>query len=152
MLPKIDRQSPVPQWLSKNESKICKVLSHTVSSAMLMATSGGLLPPSAAGTAELIAKFDTIFDCLNSTSFECPKIYNHPLSSQPHHFKFIADMCSLVGRIKVTDQKLQRMSLPTQSCGKYRTACWSCCLWYWLQLSKVCPRNGYLSWKSLVPP
>jgi hypothetical protein len=31
-----------------------------------MATSGGLLPPSVAGTAELIAQFDTIFDCLNA--------------------------------------------------------------------------------------
>ena len=112
--PKLTSNHLYPNGFQKMKVKFAtQVLSHTVSSAMLMATSGGLLPPSAVGTAELIAQFDTIFDCLNSTSFECPKIYNHPLSSQSHHFKFIADMCSLVGRIKVTDQKLEKMSLPT---------------------------------------
>jgi hypothetical protein len=102
--PKLTSNHLYPNGFQKMKVKFAtQVLSHTVSSAMLMATSGGLLPPSAVGTAELIAQFDTIFDCLNSTSFECPKIYNHPLSSQSHHFKFMADMCSLVGRLKVTD-------------------------------------------------
>jgi hypothetical protein len=58
-----------------------QVLSHTVSAAMLMAVSGGLLPPSAAGTAELVANFDNIFDSLNSTSFKSHKPHNRPITA-----------------------------------------------------------------------
>lgn len=102
--PKLTTNHLYPNNFQKMKVKLAtQVLSHTVSSAMLMATSGGLLPPSAVGTAELIAQFDKIFDCLNSTSFDSSKIYNHPLSSESHHFKFMADMCSLVGRIKVKE-------------------------------------------------
>ena len=80
-----------------------QILSHIVASAISMAVSGCLLPPSAVGTAELIDQLDKTFDCLNSSSFQTPKICNHPLSSQSHHIKFMTDMCSLVGRIIVKD-------------------------------------------------
>jgi hypothetical protein len=66
---------------------VTQVLSHTVSAAMLMAVSSNLLPPSAAGTAEFVAKFDEIFDCLNSSSFKSPKPHNRPITGQ---------MCSFV--------------------------------------------------------
>ncbi len=39
-----------------------QILSHTVSAAMLVAATGGLLNPCAIGTAEMISKFDQIFE------------------------------------------------------------------------------------------
>ena len=45
-------------------------IAHIVSAAMLLlAVNGNLLPPSAAGTAELMSNFEKIFDCLNSATF-----------------------------------------------------------------------------------
>ena len=45
-----------------------QVLSHTVAAAISTYVSVGILPASAAGTAEFITTFDKIFDCLNSSS------------------------------------------------------------------------------------
>ena len=102
--PKLTNSHLYPNNFQKMKVKLAtQILSHTVASAIFMAVSGCLLPSSTVGTAELIDQLDKIFDCLNSSSFQTPKIYNHPLSSQSHHIKFMTNMCSLVGRIKVKD-------------------------------------------------
>jgi hypothetical protein len=75
---------------------VTQVLSHTVSAAMLMAVSSNLLPPSAAGTAEFVAKFDEIFDFPNSSSFKSQKPHNRPITSKLDHCKFMGQMCSFV--------------------------------------------------------
>jgi hypothetical protein len=72
--PKLTKKHLSPNNFEKMKVKLAtQVLSHTVSAAMLMALSSNVLPPSAAGTAELMAKFE-IFDCLNS-SVGLPKCY-----------------------------------------------------------------------------
>ena len=62
-----------------------QVLSHTVSAAMLMSISLGTLPPSTAGTAEIISTFAQHFDCLNNSSLKASKSYRRPmLNNSPH--------------------------------------------------------------------
>ncbi len=102
--PKLTNRHLYPNNFQKMKVKLAtQVLSHTVSSVMLTAVSGGLLPPSAVGTAEFIEKFDQTFDCLNSSSFKTPKLYKKPLTSQSHHFAFLAEMQSLVNKLEVKD-------------------------------------------------
>ena len=47
-----------------------QLLRNTVSAAILLVASGGLLPASAIGAADVV---DNIFDCLNSSSFTSHK-------------------------------------------------------------------------------
>ena len=66
-----------PNGFLKMKVKLAtQVLSHSVAAALNMAVSGGLLSASAAGTAEMVSKFDEIFDCLNSSTFNTPKELN----------------------------------------------------------------------------
>ena len=61
-----------------------QVMSHTVSAAMLMAVSGGLLTPSAAGTAELVA---------NS--------HKRPITAESDHCQFMNEMRTFMKGITV---------------------------------------------------
>ena len=102
--PKLTNAHLHPNNFEKMKVKlVTQILSQTVASAIFMAVSGCFLPPSAVGTAELIDQLDKTFDCLNSSSFQTPKTYNHRLSSQSHQIKFMTDMCSLVGGVIVKD-------------------------------------------------
>jgi hypothetical protein len=77
--PKLTTQHLHPNGFTKMKVKLAtQVLSHTVSATILMAVSGGLLPASSTGTAELHSLFDETFDCLNSSTFNTPKIANRP--------------------------------------------------------------------------
>ena len=51
-----------------------QVLSHTVAATMCKYVCVGALPSSAMGTAEFIEKFDSIFDCVNSSSLQSTKV------------------------------------------------------------------------------
>ena len=100
--PKLTKKHLSPNNFEKMKVKLAtQVLSHTVSAAMLMAVSGNLLPPSAAGTAEFVAKFDEIFDCLNSSSLRSKKTRNRPITSKSDHLAFMGQMCSFVKSISV---------------------------------------------------
>ena len=65
--PKLTSKHMCPNGFLKMKVKLAtQVLYHSVAAALTMAVSGGLL--SAAGTAEMVSKFDEIFDCLNSST------------------------------------------------------------------------------------
>ena len=81
-----------------------QVLSHSVSSTMLMMVSLGAMPASAAGTAELISNFDKIFDCLNSSSPRSPKLYRQGMSNDTIHKQFLTEMLTFIKSIKVVDR------------------------------------------------
>ncbi|CAB4016533.1 Hypothetical predicted protein, partial [Paramuricea clavata] len=78
-----------------------QVLSHSVEAALMMAISGGLLPASASGTAELVSHFDDIFDCLNSSTFSTPKECNRPMTASSKHMQTMKDKLEFVKKIKV---------------------------------------------------
>ena len=82
-----------------------QVLSHTVASMMNMYISLGALLPSAVGTAVFITNLDNIFDCLNSSSLNSPKVYKKPMSKDSPHHQFIVDMLEFIGSIKVINKQ-----------------------------------------------
>ena len=81
-----------------------QILSHSVSATILTYSSLGALPSTAADTAELVANFDKIFDCLNSSTLNSPKEHRRPMSDKSVHDKFLSDMLLFIKSIKVIDR------------------------------------------------
>ena len=50
-----------------------QVISHTVAASLCTYVSVGVLSSSAMGTAEFLSKFNSIFDCLNSSTTQSTK-------------------------------------------------------------------------------
>jgi hypothetical protein len=69
----------------------------------MMAISGGLLPASASGTAELVSHFYYIFDCLKSSTFSTPKECNRPVTASSKHMQTMKEKLEFVKKIKVID-------------------------------------------------
>lgn len=76
------------------------VFSHTVAAAILMCVSVNALPPSAAGTAEFLLKFDKIFDSLNSSNLNSPKPHRRAMSASSVHKEFIPRAIQFVKSLK----------------------------------------------------
>ena len=85
-----------------------QVLSHSVAATILMSVSLNALPQNAAGTAELVSNFDSIFDCLNSSSTKGPKIFRRAISEHSNHKNFLTDMLLFIQSIKVVNPDNQK--------------------------------------------
>jgi hypothetical protein len=102
--PKLTHRHMSPNGFLKMKVKLAtQVLSHSVAAAMMMAISGGLLPASATGTAEMVSQFDEIFDCLNSSTFSTPKESNRPMTASSKHIETMKEKLEFVKKIKVID-------------------------------------------------
>ena len=63
-----------PNNFKKMKVKLAtQVISHTVAASLCTYVSLGALPSSAMGTAEFIQKFDSVFDCVNSSTLQSSK-------------------------------------------------------------------------------
>lgn len=108
--PKLTQKHISPNGFTKMKVKYAtQVMSHTVGSTLCMYIALGALPPSAVGTAELIANMDNIFDCLNSSSLNSTKIYKKALSEDSAHHKFIDDMLPFIQSIKVKEDVTNKL-------------------------------------------
>lgn len=117
--PKLTNNHMHPNGFTKMKVKLAtQVLSHTVSAAMMMAVSGGLLPASASGTAELLANFDQIFDCLTSSSLHTPKEEFRPVTNTSQHEQMMSKMKSFVKSIKLIDPKSKKNVTSSLKCLK----------------------------------
>ena len=85
-----------------------QILSHSVSATIFTYVSLGALPSTGASTAELVANFDKIFDCLNSSTLNSPKQHRRPISDKSVHHEFLSDMLSFIKSIKVVDRATQQ--------------------------------------------
>ena len=104
--PKLTKKHINPNGFEKMRVKYAtQVLSQTVASTLLTYVSLGALPPNTSGTAELISKFDNLFDCLNSSSVKSAKIYKKPIRNESIHIKYIEEMLQLIASIKVVDKQ-----------------------------------------------
>ena len=102
--PKLTHSHLFPNNFQEMKVKLAtQVLSHTVSSAFSTGVSTGQLPPRAAAAAELVEKFDRIFDSLKSSSPESPKHFNKPISQDSGHCEFMEETSCFVKNIKVID-------------------------------------------------
>ena len=81
-----------------------QVFSHTVAAAICTYVSVGCLPPSAMGTAELLFRFDSIFDCLNSSTLHATKKYRCAISEKTLHIDYLKDSIKFIRNLKVFDK------------------------------------------------
>ena len=80
-----------------------QVLSHTVAASLCTYISLGVLPPSAMGTAELILKFDNLFDSVNSSKLHSPKKLKTPITETSNHASFFNEAIAFISSLKVFD-------------------------------------------------
>ena len=78
-----------------------QVLSHTVAATICTYVIVGVLPSSAMGTAELIEKFDSIFDCVSSSSLQSTKFLKSALRDQTKHQDFVKEAIGFIKGLKV---------------------------------------------------
>ena len=72
-----------------------QIPSHTVAASLCMYVSVGGLSPSAAGTAEFIFKFDSIFDCLNISTINSPKALKRAMTTTSSHQSYLQQAINL---------------------------------------------------------
>ena len=61
----------------------------------------GGLPVSSLGTAELLLKFDSLFDCVNSSTLTSVKEFKSAISINNSHIKFLQESITFIQGIKV---------------------------------------------------
>ncbi len=97
--PKLTVKHLHPNGFSKMKVKYAtQVFSHTVAAAICTYVSTGKLPPSASGTAELLSMFDSLFDCVNSSTIHSTKKMKCAMSNATSHQGFSSNI--VTGRIK----------------------------------------------------
>lgn len=85
-----------------------QTLSHSVAAAVETNCSIGSLAPVAMGTAEYAEKFDTLFDCFNSSEVYCTKVYRGSLSRRSKHRTILLDIQSWLSTLKVITVSTRR--------------------------------------------
>ena len=56
------------------------------------------------GTAELLFRFDSIFDCLNSSTLHATKKYRRAISEKTLHIDYLKDSIKFIRNLKVFDK------------------------------------------------
>ena len=103
-VPKLTEKHIRPNNFNKMKVKLAtQVLSHTVAATICTYVSVGALPSSAMGTAEFIEKFDSTFDCVNSSSLQSTKVLKCALSDQTKHQDFMKEAIGFIKGLKVVN-------------------------------------------------
>ena len=119
LCPKLTDRYMQPNGFQKMRVKYAtQTLSHTVSAAVETYMSLGRLPSSACGTAELVSKLDQTFDCLNSSTFNSPKVLRRPITHNSPHEKFLQEMLTFIPNIKVINKDTTKDVTSTLKCMK----------------------------------
>jgi hypothetical protein len=102
--PKLTEKHIHPNNFCKMKVKLAtQVLSHTVAASICTYVSVGALPSSAMGTAELLLKFDSLFDCVNSSTLHSAKKFKCALNDNSPHISFFKEAISFLKGLKVLD-------------------------------------------------
>ena len=78
-----------------------QVFSHTVAAGICTYSCVGSLTPSGPGTAELLSRFDSLFDCINSSTLQSPKKLRRAISEKSSHIAFLEKSIKQIKDIKV---------------------------------------------------
>ena len=100
--PKLTVKHINPTQFAKMKVKLAtQVFSHSVAAGINTYVALNGLPSSAVGTAELLSRFDQIFDLCNSLSFKDTKICRRPLTSSSPHLEQMKKGANFIASIKV---------------------------------------------------
>ena len=78
-----------------------QVLSYTVAVGICTYVSMGGLPFSAMGTSEFVSKFDSIFDCVNSSMLQTSKKLRCAINEKSFHIEFLKESINFIKKLKV---------------------------------------------------
>ncbi len=102
--PKLTEKHLHPNGFSKMKVKYAtQVFSHTVAAAICTYVSTEKLPASASGTAELLSMFDSLFDCVNSSTIHSTKKMKCAMSNATSHQAFLKEAIKFIMSIEVLD-------------------------------------------------
>ncbi len=102
--PKLTEKHLHPNGFSKMKVKYAtQVFSHTVAAAICTYVSTEKLPPSASGTTELLCMFDSLFDCVNSSTIHSTKKMKCAMSNATSHQGFLKEAIKFIMSIEVLD-------------------------------------------------
>jgi hypothetical protein len=96
----------------------------------------GRLPFSACGTAELVSKLNQTFDCLNSSTFNSPKVLRRPITPNSPQEKFLQEMLLLIPNIKVIEKDTMKDVTSSLKCLKALRVTINATLQLWNQLKE----------------
>ena len=100
--PKLTEKHIHPNNFAKMRVKYAtQVLSHTVAAAICTYVSVGGLPSSAMGTAELLSRFDSIFDCFNSSTLHTTKKLRCAVNEKTSHIEYLKESITFIKNLKV---------------------------------------------------
>ena len=100
--PKLTEKHIHPTNFNKMRVKLAtQVLSHTVAASLCMYASLGGLPSTAMGTAELVLKFDSVFDCVNCSTLHSTKKLKCPLIDISPNNEFMKEAINFIKGLKV---------------------------------------------------
>ena len=100
--PKLTDKHIRPNNFEKMKVKYAtQILSHTVAASLCMYVSVGALSPSAMGTAEFLSKFDSLFDCVNSSTINSTKELKRAITKNSSHISFLKEMHDFIDGLKV---------------------------------------------------
>lgn len=100
--PKLTEKHIRPNNFCKMKVKYAtQVLSHTVAASLCTYVSIGGLASSAMGTAELLFKFDSLFDCVNVSKINSPKVLKCAMTTTSSHQKYMEEAFAFIKELKV---------------------------------------------------
>ena len=103
-LPKLTEKHLHPNGYSKMKVKYAtQIFSHTVAAAICSYVSMGGLPQSDLGTAVPLFQFDSIFDCVNSSTIHSTKKMKCSMSDATSHQSFTKDSIKFIMSLEVLD-------------------------------------------------
>ena len=79
-----------------------QTLSHSVAAALEMNCAVGTMTSDALVTAEYAKKFDTMFDCFNSSEAYCTKVYRSSFSAKSKHRNYLLNTMSWLFSLRVS--------------------------------------------------
>ena len=102
LAPRLTSQHVNLTSFSKMRVKLAaQTLSHSVAAAIETNCSFDSLTSAAMGTAEYAEKFDTLFDCFNSSQVYCTKVYRGSFSARSKHRTILLDIQSWLSKLRV---------------------------------------------------
>ena len=81
-----------------------QILSHTVAASLCTYVSIGGLATSAMGTAQLLFKFDSLFDCVNVSTINSPKELKRAMTTTSSHQGYLEEAFTFIKELKVFER------------------------------------------------
>ena len=84
-----------------------QILSHTVAASLCTYVSIGGLASSAMGTAQLLFKFDSLFDCVNVSTINSPKKLKRAMTTSSSHQSYLEEASTFIKDLKVFEGNVE---------------------------------------------